>query len=124
MSGLNGATLGVLVVDEDRSPCVELLVHLEDFCGQRDVLGAIVGPFAGHERFDDPAQGLRTQQAVGNDHSNATSALRDEDSGIGVDAAGFAAQYTPVSMGTTGMGSMGRELRSGITTAYRPSRAC
>jgi hypothetical protein len=89
--GLNRTTLGGLVVDEDRSPYVELLVHLADFRGQRDFLSAVVSPFAGHERFDDPAQGVRTQQAVGNDHGSAASALRDEGSGIGVDAAGFSA---------------------------------
>src|SRR5262249_11507555 len=78
MEGLNGATLGVLVIDYDRSSCVELLLHLEDLRGQRDFLDAIVGPFAGHERLDEPAQGVRTQQAVGNDHGSMTSALRDE----------------------------------------------
>ena len=40
--GLNRATLCVFVVDEDRRPCVELLLHLEDFRGKRDVLGARV----------------------------------------------------------------------------------
>ena len=98
MCGLNGATLGGLVVDEDRSPCVELLVHLEDFRGQRNFLGAIVGPFAGHERFDEPAQGVRTQEAVRNDRASATSALRNESSRIDIDAAGLSAQYTPVSV--------------------------
>src|SRR5262247_904486 len=105
MEGLNCATLGVFVIDYDRSPCVELLLHLEDFRGQWDFLGAIVGPFAGHERFDEPAQGVRTQEAVRNDHGNATSALRDEGSSIGADDAGFSAQYTPVSVCTTGRGA-------------------
>jgi hypothetical protein len=45
----------------------------------------------GHECFDDSAQGLRTQQVVGNDHGHATSALRDESSSTGVDGAGFSA---------------------------------
>ena len=116
MCGLHGTTLGVLVVDEDRRPGVELLVHLEDFRGQRDVLGAIVSPFAGHERFDDPAQSVRTQQAVGNDHGSATSALRHEGRGIGVGGAGFAAQYTPVSVFTTGRGT-----GNGIESDARPA---
>ena len=47
MRGLNRATLGDLIVDDDCSPGVELLVHLEDFRSKRDFLGAIVGPFAG-----------------------------------------------------------------------------
>ena len=66
--GLNRATLGVLVIDEDRCPCVKLLPDLEDFCRQWDVLDAVVGPFAGHERFDDPAQGFRTEHMVRNPH--------------------------------------------------------
>ena len=44
--GLNRATLGILVIDEDRCPCVKLLPDLEDFCRQRNVLDAVVGPFA------------------------------------------------------------------------------
>jgi hypothetical protein len=38
MHGLNCATLGILVVDKDRCPCVELVPDLEDFRRQRDVL--------------------------------------------------------------------------------------
>jgi hypothetical protein len=38
MHGLHCATLGILVVDKDRCPCVELLPDLEDFRRQRDVL--------------------------------------------------------------------------------------
>ena len=44
--GLNRATLGVFVIDEDRCPCVEVLPDLEDFGRQRDVLDAVVGAFA------------------------------------------------------------------------------
>src|SRR5262245_44948880 len=73
--GLNRATLSVFVIDEDRCPCVELLPDLENFCRQWDVLDAVVGPFAGHERFDDPAQGFRTEQMVGNNHRGETSSL-------------------------------------------------
>src|SRR5215471_4507243 len=64
MRGLNRATLGAFVVDEDRCPCIELVLGLEDFCRQWDVLDAVVGPLAGYERFDDPAQGFRTEQIV------------------------------------------------------------
>jgi hypothetical protein len=46
MRGLNRATLGDLIVDDDCSPGVKLLVHLEDFRGQRNFLGTVVGPFA------------------------------------------------------------------------------
>jgi hypothetical protein len=42
--GLNRATVGVLVVDEDHPPRVELLLHLEDFCGERDGVDTVVGP--------------------------------------------------------------------------------
>jgi len=66
--GLNRATLGGFVIDEDRRPCVELLLDLEDFCRERDVPDAVIGPFAGHERFDDAAQGFRTEHPVGNNH--------------------------------------------------------
>src|SRR6266852_1194035 len=62
--GLNRATLGGLVVDEDRCPRVELLLHLEDFRGERDFLCTIVGPLAGHEGFDDAAQGVRTENLM------------------------------------------------------------
>jgi hypothetical protein len=55
--GLDGATLGALVIDDDRGPGVELVPHLPDFGGERDVLGAVVRPRAGHQRFDDPVQG-------------------------------------------------------------------
>src|SRR5215831_1589809 len=75
MRGLNRATLGAFVVDEDRCPCTELLLDLEDFCRQWDVLDAVVGPLAGHERFDDTAQGFRTEQMVGNNHRGATPSL-------------------------------------------------
>ena len=46
MRGLNRATLGVFVIDEDRCPSVKLLPNLEDFGRQRDVLDAVIGPFA------------------------------------------------------------------------------
>ncbi len=42
--GLNRATVGGLVVDEDRGPRVELVPDLPDFGGERDVLDAVVGP--------------------------------------------------------------------------------
>ena len=62
--GLNRATVGALVIDDDCGPCVELLPHLQDFSSQRDVLGAVVSPLAGYERFDDPVQGFRTEHGV------------------------------------------------------------
>src|SRR4029453_1891776 len=68
MRGLNRAALGVFVINEDRCPCVKLLLDLEDFCRQRDVLDAVVSSFAGHERLDDTAQGFRTEQMMGNHH--------------------------------------------------------
>jgi len=71
--GLNRATLGALVIDDDRGPCGELLSHLPDFGGQRDVLGAVVRPLTGHERFDDPVQGFRTEHLVGNNHGDRSS---------------------------------------------------
>jgi hypothetical protein len=73
--GLNRATLGVLVIDEDRCPCVKLLPDLEDFGRQRDVLDAVVGPFAGHERFDDSTQGFRTKHMMGNNHRGEAPSL-------------------------------------------------
>ena len=44
--GLNRATLGALVIDDDRGPCIELLLHLPDFGGQLDILDAVVSPLA------------------------------------------------------------------------------
>ena len=38
LHGLHGATLGILVGDQDRRPCVELVPDLEDFRRQRNVL--------------------------------------------------------------------------------------
>src|SRR4030095_4415855 len=78
MRGLNRATLGAFVVDEDRCPCIELLLDLADFCRHWEVLDAVVGPLAGHERFDDPAQGFRTEQMVGNNHRGETPSLCTE----------------------------------------------
>ena len=39
--GLNRATLGGLIVDEDHRPRVELLPHLEDFRGEWDFLWVV-----------------------------------------------------------------------------------
>jgi hypothetical protein len=50
---LHRATVGGLIVDDDRGPRVALVLHLEDVRGEWDVLEAVVGPFAGDERFDD-----------------------------------------------------------------------
>src|SRR5712691_9723838 len=74
--GLNRTTLGVLVVDEDRRPRVELLPHLPDFGSERDVLGAVVGALAGHERFDNPAQRVGTEHPVGKNHDREASLPR------------------------------------------------
>jgi hypothetical protein len=71
--GLNRATLGAFVIDNDRGPCVELLPHLPDFSGQRYVLDAVVRPLAGHERFDDTVQSFRTEHLVGNNHADRSS---------------------------------------------------
>jgi hypothetical protein len=71
--GLNRATFSALVIDDDRGPCVELLPHLPDFGGQRDVVGAVVSPLAGDERFDDPVLSFRTEHLLGNNHGDRFS---------------------------------------------------
>jgi hypothetical protein len=73
--GLSRTTLRGLVIEEHRRPGVELVPDLPDFRGERDVLEAIVGAFAGHEGFDDAAQGVRTEHAVGNQHGHEGSFL-------------------------------------------------
>jgi hypothetical protein len=78
---LNCATVGVLVVDDDCSPRVEVLLHLEDVHDERDFLGAIGGSLAGHNRFDDLTQGVRTEQGVGNEwYSKCGDTLRAQTS--------------------------------------------
>jgi hypothetical protein len=42
--GLNRATFRDCIIDDDGGPGVELLAHLPDFGGQRDVLDAVVRP--------------------------------------------------------------------------------
>jgi hypothetical protein len=76
MRGQNRATRGRLVIDDHRRPVVKLVPDLHDFGGEWHVLSAVVGPFAGHERFDHPVQGVRTEQVVGNDPGRAGSSLR------------------------------------------------
>src|SRR5215468_12227258 len=68
--GLNGATLRLRVVDNDRRPCLELLVHLHDLCFERHFLRPVVGALADHKGFDDPTQGVRTKHPVGNNHGS------------------------------------------------------
>ena len=73
--GLDRTAVARLVVDEDGRPRVELVLHLAHFRGERDLLHPIVGPLTRDERFDDPAQSVRTEQAVRNDHDRAVSVL-------------------------------------------------
>ena len=72
-SGLYRATVSGLGIDEDRGARVELVLHLVDFRGERDLLYPIVGPLTRDERFEDPAQRVRTEQAMWNDHDRAAS---------------------------------------------------
>ena len=73
--GLDRTIVTRLVVNEDGSPRVELVLHLADFRGERNLLYPIVGPLTRDERFDDPAQRVRTEQAVRYDHDCAVSML-------------------------------------------------
>src|SRR2546427_6918489 len=75
VQGLNRTTLDGLVVDDDRRPCVELVLDLRDFRGEGDAVDTIVGPLARHEGFDDAAYGIRTEHAVGNDRGHDASFL-------------------------------------------------
>ena len=73
--GLYRATVGVQVVDEDGGSRVELVLYLGRLRGEGDVLHPIVGPLTRDERLDDAAQGVRTEQAVWNEHDRAVSML-------------------------------------------------
>jgi hypothetical protein len=66
--GLYRATVGGLVIDDDRRARVEWLLHLEDLRGERDVLSTVVSTLTGDECFDDAAQGVGTEPPVGNKH--------------------------------------------------------
>ena len=58
---LNGATVACLIVDEDCSSRVELLLHLEHFAVERNFLCSVICPFACDECFNDASQRVRTQ---------------------------------------------------------------
>jgi hypothetical protein len=58
------------VVDNDRRPRLELLLHLQDLRFKRHFLYTVVGALTGHKGFDDPAQGVRAEHPVGNNHGS------------------------------------------------------
>src|SRR5438093_10787166 len=56
--GLYRPAARCLIVDDDRGPRLKLLLYLLDFGVERDRMFAVVGPLAGHECFDDAAEGF------------------------------------------------------------------
>ena len=66
---LHRAALRVCIRDED-GPGVELVPHLPDVGGQRDVLGAVVRPLACHERCNVPC---RLQGQTGPSHPSTSA---------------------------------------------------
>ena len=73
---LDRPTVCGLIVDDDRGARGELVPDLRDFGREWDFVDTIVGPLARDERFDDAAQGFRTQHAVRNHHRRDASLLR------------------------------------------------
>jgi hypothetical protein len=73
---LDRPTVCGLIVDDDRGARVELVPDLRDFGREWDFVDTIVSPLARDERFDDAAQGFRTQHAVRNHHRRDASLLR------------------------------------------------
>src|SRR5262249_51083798 len=73
--GLDRPTVRGLVVDDNRGARVELVPDLPYFGREWNLVETVVGPLARNVRFDDAAQGFRTQYAVRNDHRRDASLL-------------------------------------------------
>src|SRR5262245_22679808 len=72
---LDRPTVRGLVVDDNRGARVELVPDLPYFGREWNLVETVVGPLARNVRFDDAAQGFRTQHAVRNDHRRDASWL-------------------------------------------------